>query len=151
MVPLAHNYNGRIIPDSPTELGDMIKSLFGPTARHSIDKLELRIYYPGDDSYSTVWGDDCSPVVMALRNIYTGDIGMTVYRGRFGTGVHLTAKANSENRRVVSTVWRKLEEGQRGQPSCGSWIVDSEWPHWTIEDDTRDADTVLTSTPISNS
>lgn len=150
-VPAAHNYNGRLIPDSPTQLADMIKTLFGPTRRHELDKLELRIYYPGDDSYSTVWGDDCSPIVMALRNIYVGDIGITVYRGRYGTGVHLTAKMNAENRRVVSTVWRRLEEGRRGEPACGEWIVDQKWPHWDLEDDTKDADTVLTSTPRAES
>jgi hypothetical protein len=129
----------------------MIKTLFGPARRHEVDKLELRIYYPGDDSYSTVWGDDCSPIVMALRNIYIGDIGITVYRGRYGTGVHLTAKTNAENRRVVSTVWRRLEEGRRGEPACGEWIVDSRWPAWEFEDDTKDADTVLTSTPRAES
>jgi hypothetical protein len=150
-VPAAHNYNARIIPDSPSQLADMIKHLFGPSRRHEIDKLELRIYYPGDDSYSTVWGDDCSPIVMALRNIYIGDIGITVYRGRYGTGVHLTAKMNAENRRVVSTVWRRLEEGRRGEPACGEWIVDSQWPEWVLEDDTKDADTVLTSTPRAES
>lgn len=151
VVPAAHNYNGRLIPDSPTQLADMIKALFGPLRRHELDKLELRIYYPGDDSYSTVWGDDCSPIVMALRNIYVGDIGITVYRGRYGTGVHLTAKMNLENRRVVSTVWRRLEEGRRGQPACGDWIIDQQWPHWVLEDDTKDADTVLTSTPRAES
>jgi hypothetical protein len=146
-VPASHNYNGRIIPDSPAQLTDMIKMLFGPSHRHELDKLELRIYYPGDDSYSTVWGDDCSPIVMALRNIYIGDIGITVYRGRYGTGVHLAAKMNTENRRIVSTVWRRLEEGRRGEPACGEWIVDPQWPHWVLEDDTKDADTVLTRTP----
>jgi len=150
-IPAAHNYHGRIIPDSPTQLADMIKTLFGPARRHEVDKLELRIYYPGDDSYSTVWGDDCSPIVMALRNIYIGDIGITVYRGRYGTGVHLTAKSNAENRRVVSTVWRRLEEGRRGEPACGEWIVDPKWPLWELDDDTKDADTVLTSTPRTES
>ena len=144
-VPASHSYNGRTIPDSPTQLGDMIKSLFGPTPRHTVDKLELRIYYPGDDSYSTVWGDNCSPIVIALRNIYTGDIGIMVFRGRYGTGVHLTAKLNAENRRVVSTVWRRLEEGRRREPDCGSWIVDEKWPYWSMEDEIRDPETLMTS------
>lgn len=150
-IPPAHNYNGRIMPDSPTQLADTIKALFGPSARHAVDKLELRIYYPGDDSYSTVWGDDCSPVVLALRNIYTGDIGITVYRGRYGTGVHLSARANEERRRVVSTVWRRLEEGRRGEPACGSWVVDDRWPEWQGGDEEREGDAMVTSAPRDES
>lgn len=131
-LPSTAAYNAKTIPDSPSQLADLIKSLFGPAPRHAIAKLELRIYYPGDDSYSTVWGDDCSPVVVALRNIFTGDIGITVYRGRHGTGVQLGARANRERRRVVSTVWRRLEEGRRGEPRCGSWVVDELWPDWKV-------------------
>lgn len=33
-------------------------------------------------------------------------------------------------KRVVSTVWRRLEEGRRGEPRCGSWVVDPKWPSW---------------------
>ncbi|KAM0713584.1 hypothetical protein Q7P37_010546 [Cladosporium fusiforme] len=146
-IPPEHNYNSAEIPDSPTQLADLIKSLFGPRARHTVDKLELRVYFPGEDSYSTVWGDDCSPVVLALRNIFTGEINITVYRGRYGTGVSLTASAHAEQRRVVSTVWRRLEEGRRGEPVCGSWVVNSKWPAWEAEDDSREGDTVLTSAP----
>lgn len=144
-VPLAHNYNSREVPDSASELGNLIKSLFGERARHSVDKLELRIYYPGEDSYSTVWGDDCSPIVLALRNIFIGEIKITVYRGRYGTGVKLAASANADQRRVVSTIWRRLEEGRRGEPACGSWVVDPKWPDWEVESDASEGDTVLTS------
>ncbi|RMY57077.1 hypothetical protein D0865_03305 [Hortaea werneckii] len=31
--------------------------------------LHLRIHYPGADSYSTIWGDEASPIVLALRGI----------------------------------------------------------------------------------
>ncbi|RMY72127.1 hypothetical protein D0863_04705 [Hortaea werneckii] len=31
--------------------------------------LHLRIHYPGTDSYSTIWGDEASPIVLALRGI----------------------------------------------------------------------------------
>lgn len=92
------------------------------------------MYYPGSDSYSTVWGDDSSPVVVALRNIMAGNINVEVWRGRRGTGVYLSttrpeppAEGEKPNR-SVSTVWRRLEEGRRGEPSCGSWVVDPTWP-----------------------
>lgn len=32
-------------------------------------------------------------------------------------------------KRVVSTVWKKLEEGRRPRdPEVGSWVVDGKWP-----------------------
>lgn len=138
------HYNDYVL-DSATQLADLIKSMFGPEARHSVAKLELRIYYPGEDSYSTVWGDDRSPIVLALRNIYIGDIGITCYRGQYGTGVYLSSRSNEERRRVVSTVWRKLEEGRRGEPACGSWVVDGRWPEWEDEAAQGKGDAVLTS------
>jgi hypothetical protein len=131
----ASAYNGRTIPDSSSQLEDLIKSLCGPNARHELDFLEMRIYYTGEDSYSTVWGDDSSPIVVALRNIYTGDIGITVYRGQYGTGVHFTVRSNEENRRCVSTVWRRLEEGRRGEPACGTWVLDNKWPCWEDQEE----------------
>lgn len=146
---LESRFNGKVLPDSSTQLADLIKSCFGPENRHRIEKLELRVYYPGEDSYSVVWGDDQSPIVLALRNIYTGDISITVYRGRYGTGVYLSAKPNGgeseERRRVVSTVWRRLEEGRRNEPKCGSWVVDPRWPEWEVEEEIEGkGDTVIT-------
>ncbi|KAK4632168.1 hypothetical protein CLAFUW4_02650 [Fulvia fulva] len=120
-------------PNSAEELGDLIKSMFGPDAQHPIEKLEMRVYFPGEDSYGTVWGDDSSPIVVALRNISLGEISMEVWRGRHATGVYLTATPAKERKRVVSTVWRKLEEGGRGEPARGSWIVDPKWPEWAEE------------------
>lgn len=81
----------------------------------------MRIYYPGDDSYSTVWGDDGSPTVVALRNIANAEVGIEVWRGQKGTGIYLCARPARERKRVVSTVWRRLEEGRRGQAVPGSW------------------------------
>ncbi|TKA83078.1 hypothetical protein B0A55_00934 [Friedmanniomyces simplex] len=128
-------YNGGKAPDSTTQLSDLIASLFGPDATHAVQKLELRTYYSGEDSYSTVWGDDNSPTVVALRNIYCGEVGIEVWRGRYGTGVYLTARPtiDGERKRVVSTTWRRLEEGRRGEPKCGSWVVDPKWPQWEQE------------------
>lgn len=125
--------HGDVTPNSTAQLGDLIKSLFGPTPTHVVAKFEMRIYYPGDDSYSTVWGDDSSPVVTALRNINAGEVGIEVWRGRSGTGIYLTARPSQETKRVVSTVWRKLEEGRAREPKCGDWVVDSRWPEWEQE------------------
>ncbi|KAK1055751.1 hypothetical protein LTR74_015462 [Friedmanniomyces endolithicus] len=147
-------YNGGAAPDSTTQLGELIASLFGPHATHAVQKMELRIYYSGEDSYSTVWGDDASPTVIALRNIYYGEVGIEVWRGRFGTGVYLTARptVDGERKRVVSTTWRRLEEGRPGEPECGSWIVDPEWPEWrheAVASDGRKGDLVVRATPIT--
>ena len=114
-------HHGNFTPNSSELLGQLIAATFGPVPIYHVRKFEMRIYYPGDDSYSTVWGDDDSPTVVALRNICNGEIGIEVWRGRSGTGIYLTAKPTTERKRVVSTVWRKLEEGRRGEPACGSW------------------------------
>ena len=143
---LEQKLNADAVPDSAAQLGSLVSSLLGPTPVHRIQKLELRVYYPGDDSYSTVWGDDSSPTVVALRNIYNGEIGIEVWRGQKGTGVYLTAKQTGERKRIVSTVWRRLEEGRRGQPKCGTWVVDPRWPNWEVEYEMSDGpggDTVV--------
>lgn len=139
-------YNGSIIPDAAQCLGSLIAALFGPDPKYEIRKLELRIYYPGQDSYSTVWGDDNSPTVIALRNIYAGEISIEVWRGQKGTGVYLSAtkpmleslEGEGRKKRMVSTVWRRLEEGRRGEARCGSWVVDPKWPAWLEESDVSD-------------
>lgn len=133
MTPPREKLQGNLIPDSKDQLDSLIRSLCGPDPTHAVEKMEMRIYYPGDDSYSTVWGDDSSPLVIALRNIAYGEISIEVWRGRFGTGVYMSAKPTGERRRTVSTVWRKLEEGRRGEPSCGSWVIDPQWPEWRTD------------------
>lgn len=133
---LSEQYHGGVVPDSAAQLGALISSLFGTTPVHQIRKLEMRIYYPGHDAYSTVWGDDGSPTVIALRNIYDGIISIEIWRGQHGTGVYLTARhAESEDGRLVSTIWRRLEEDRQGQPKRGSWVVDPKWPAWDEEND----------------
>jgi hypothetical protein len=135
-------FNGGITPNSASQLSSLIASLFGPQpSQPGLRRLELRVYYPGSDSYSTVWGDDNSPTVIALRNIFAGEIDIEVWRGQRGTGVYLSSTRPKEGvghgladrerpKRTVSTVWRRLEEGRRGEPSCGSWVVDPRWPEW---------------------
>ncbi|KAK3700644.1 hypothetical protein LTR37_015833 [Vermiconidia calcicola] len=148
-------YNGNFTPNSAGHLSNLIASLFGPNSpqgriggRGDIQALELRTYYPGSDSYSTVWGDDNSPTVIALRNIYAGEVSIEVWRGQRGTGVYLTARPvrkECEKRRVVSTVWRRLEEGRRGEARCGSWVVDPAWPCWEEADPEPPTDATVVS------
>lgn len=95
--------------------------------------------------------DDDSPVCVALRNIHLGEIGIEIWRGRYGTGVYLTATPTKERKRVVSTVWRKLEEGRRGEPICGSFVLDTNWPDWTADYEASDGpkgDTII-SEPVN--
>ena len=132
-------YNsGSPMPDFSAQLTELVTTSFGASPRFpDIRQLDLRIYYPGDDAYSTVWGDDSSPIVVALRHIFCGEVGIEVWRGRNGTGVFLNARRNAdaaEKRRTVSTVWRKLEEGRRGEREVGSWVVDEAWPVWETEE-----------------
>ncbi|CAK1361448.1 hypothetical protein CB0940_03177 [Cercospora beticola] len=142
---------GKLVPDSEKQLEQLVRSCLGRDLQHSVDLIEMRIYYPGENSYSTVWGDDESPVVVALRNIDRGEIDIEVWRGQQGTGVRLCAKRSPEEdkKRVVSTVWRKLEEGGRGQPETGSWIVDERWPEWVPMDDIAKVADVIASTHTS--
>ncbi|KAL2351377.1 hypothetical protein BJ546DRAFT_1066143 [Cryomyces antarcticus] len=91
-------------------------------------KFELRIYYPGGENYQSVWADDNSPIVVALRNICGGIIDIECWRGQKGTGVYLTARPNRS--RIIGTVWRRLEEGRPMRPEVGSFAVDAKWPHW---------------------
>lgn len=133
MAPPQEKLQGNVTPDSKGQLDSLIRSLCGPNPTHPVEKLEMRIYYPGDDSYSTVWGDDSSPLVIALRNVAYGEVSIELWRGRFGTGVYMAAKPTGDRRRTVSTVWRKLEEGRRGEPPVGSWVVDSQWPAWNTK------------------
>lgn len=130
--PKQAKLQGDLVPDSEKQLKDLFRSSFGPTSKQQLEMIDMRIYYPGGDSYSAIWTDDKSPVVVALRNVAAGRIGVEVWRGRYGIGVRLTATPTTANERVVSNAWRKLEEGDRGQPGHGSWIVDPEWPAYTV-------------------
>lgn len=129
--PPPENLQGDIVPDSKNELSDLIRSTLRLEPTHPVEKLEMRIYYPGDDSYSTVWGDDESPIVVALRNVHVGEVGIEIWRGRNGTGVYFCARPSNEKKRVVSTVWRKFD--QRGEPEHERWVIDSKWPEWSVD------------------
>lgn len=124
-------------PDSVEQLGSLIRSTMGQDAQFPLAKLELRIYFPnpraGEDSYYSVWGDDNSPICVVLRNLCGGFIDMECWRGRHGTGVHLSVRPNPDNSRVISTVWRRLQEGGKNEPRVGSFVVDEKWPEWSEE------------------
>lgn len=122
-------------PDAVEQLANLVRSTMGKNPAFPLVKLELRIYFPnsatGEDSYYSVWGDDNSPVCIALRNVYGGFIDMECWRGRNGTGVHLSVRPNPNNSRNISTVWRRLQEGGRNEAKTGSWVVDEKWPAWS--------------------
>jgi hypothetical protein len=109
-----------------------VSTTLGKSPRYPIEKLEARFYFPGGDSYPRVW-DDSSPASVILRNVCGGYIDMEVARGRHGTGVYVSVRPHPENKRVISTVWRRLIEGDNGQPSCGDCAVDKQWPEWNTE------------------
>lgn len=118
--------------DHLDQLADLVSTTLGKSPRFPIEKLEARIYFAGENSYPRVW-DDSSPASVILRNVCGGFIDMEVARGRHGTGVYVSVRPHLENKRVISTVWRRLIEGDHGQPSCGDWAVDKQWPEWNTE------------------
>lgn len=117
-------------PDYTAALTRLVRATMGKSPKFPLTKLELRMYFPGQDSYSSVWGDENSPICVVLRNVCAGHIDIECSRGRYGTGVYLTVRPNPEGGRVISTIWRRLVEGDSGQPKCGDWIVDKKWPVW---------------------
>jgi hypothetical protein len=119
-------------PPHLEQLAQLVLATLGQSPPYPIDKLEARIYFPGNDSYPRVWGDS-SPASVILHNVFGGFIDMEVARGRHGTGVHVSVRPHPENKRVISTVWRRLVEGDGNQPECGDWAVDRQWPEWTTE------------------
>ncbi|TKA61641.1 hypothetical protein B0A49_11140 [Cryomyces minteri] len=121
---------GSII-DSSNALAALVRSVLGRDPTILLRKFELRIYYPGGENYQSVWADDNSPIVVALRNICGGIIDIECWRGQKGTGVYLTARPNRS--RIIGTVWRRLEEGRPTRPEVGSFAVDEKWPHWEEE------------------
>lgn len=123
--------------DSVEQLSNLIRSTLGPNPVFPIAKLEMRMYFPttdaGMDSYRSVWGDDNSPICVVLRNISSGFIDMECWRGTSGNGVHLSVRPHPANARIITSVWRRLQEGGRGEPKAGAWAVDDKWPHWSEE------------------
>lgn len=95
---------GALVPDAAGQLSQLVKDVFGINASKPVERLELRIYYPGR-TYSTIWSDDHSPICVALRNIAFAKVDMVVSRGTYGNGVHLVATRVTNARRIISTRW----------------------------------------------
>jgi hypothetical protein len=107
---------------APATLGKLIRTILPPTPT-LINKLEVRIYYPGSVSYGSIWGDDNGPIVQVLSNICGGKIDMEVSRGRRGNAVKLSVEASPKTR-VVSTTWRRL--GDSRSESEG-FVIGEDW------------------------
>lgn len=122
-------------PNPVEELAKLVRSTLGQNPTSPLAKLEMRLYFPnsksGEDSYYSVWGDDNSPVCVVLRNLCGGFIDMECWRGRNGTGVHLSVRPNPDKSRVISTVWRRLKEGGKNEPKIGDFCIDENWPEWS--------------------
>ncbi|KAI7000907.1 hypothetical protein KC360_g4680 [Hortaea werneckii] len=158
--------------DIATELTYLLTTIFPPTTSPHHDQqpppalptphLHLRIHYPGADSYSTIWGDEASPIVLALRGIPYGEIKLEIWRGKWGNGVDLRVggfpvgdgrgKEEEEEgegewmkRRVVQTSWRRLEgeekregESDEGRDDGGSGGEGGDrgilpaWAEWVV-------------------
>lgn len=122
-------------PDAVEELASLVRSTLGQDPTSPLAKFEMRVYFPnskaGEDSYYSIWGDDNSPVCVVLRNLCGGFIDMECWRGRNGNGVSLSVRPNPDKSRVISTVWRRLQEGGRGEPKDGDFAVDENWPEWS--------------------
>lgn len=114
---------------SVAQLTALVTAILGPSPLFpNVERLEMRIYYPHEDAYASVWSDDESPVVVALRNIWGAEVDLEVCRGQKGTGVCLAARKSGDGSRKVSTVWKRLVEGKGGEKKCGEWVVDDTWP-----------------------
>ncbi|KAF1990140.1 hypothetical protein K402DRAFT_460840 [Aulographum hederae CBS 113979] len=98
-------------------LAKIVRACLGPGGHTTLERFQLRMYYPGRDSYYSVWSDEGSPVSAVLYNTCAGRIDMEAWRGARGTGMKVDVRPARQGRcgggggggeRVVSTVWRKL-------------------------------------------
>lgn len=107
---------------APDTLSNLTRTIFPPTPTH-LNRLEVRIYYTGPESYKSMWGDDNGPIVRVLSNICGGKIDMEVNRGRRGNAVKLTV-APSPKTRIVNTTWQRL--GDSIDESEG-FVIGEDW------------------------
>ncbi|KAF2183799.1 hypothetical protein K469DRAFT_581596 [Zopfia rhizophila CBS 207.26] len=105
-------------------LGTLVRSILSPAPAPLLRKLEIRVFYPGESTYSSVWADEESPIVEILSNVCGGKIDIEVFRGRRGNGVALVAYPNPRGR-IISTVWRRL--GNSKEESEG-FVIGEHWP-----------------------
>ncbi|KAJ9622424.1 hypothetical protein H2203_006644 [Taxawa tesnikishii (nom. ined.)] len=68
---------------SVAQLTALVTAILGPSPLFpNVERLEMRIYYPHEDAYASVWSDDESPVVVALRNIWGAEVDLE--EGEYG-------------------------------------------------------------------
>lgn len=98
------------LPCSPTTktlasdtLFQLVRTLFPPKATQ-LAHLTVRIVYPGEEAYNSVWSNEYSPVVHILRGMCGGKIDMTAKRGQPGTGMAMIVRPQPEAR-LVRTSW----------------------------------------------
>jgi hypothetical protein len=101
---------------APQALAHMIRTLL-PSTLTSLQVLEARIYYPGESSYSNVWGDDGSPITVLLRNTCGGEFALQIGRGRTGNAVEMMVRPEPKSR-IVTTGWKILGQ-ERGVDEVG--------------------------------
>ncbi|KAI9709065.1 MAG: hypothetical protein M1820_003511 [Bogoriella megaspora] len=107
----------------------LLRRVADPKSMHHLSKVELRIYYPGYRGYSEVWGNDMSPITVALANT-NGKIDMSVYKGNMqGSGVHVSI-VPQENRNI-SCRWRNLKKDEETK----DWCVGESWPAYEEEEE----------------
>ncbi|EUC40206.1 hypothetical protein COCMIDRAFT_109427 [Bipolaris oryzae ATCC 44560] len=94
---------------APVALAHLVSTIM-PKTLGSLTKFTARILFPGENTYSCVWGDDNSPVTHILRSICGGKIDMKVLRCNLGTGLKLTARPKPWSR-IVSTSWVNWKRG----------------------------------------
>ncbi|OAL55427.1 hypothetical protein IQ07DRAFT_582916 [Pyrenochaeta sp. DS3sAY3a] len=100
---------------APLALAHLVRTILPAEPTHLI-KLSARIVYTGENSYSSVWSDENSPVTHTLRSITGGMIALSVKRGGLGTGLCLTARPQP-NSRIVSTTWENWRVTQHNTNS----------------------------------
>ncbi|EUC38549.1 hypothetical protein COCCADRAFT_32472 [Bipolaris zeicola 26-R-13] len=103
---------------APAALAHLVSTIM-PKTLGSLTKFTAHILFPGENTYSCVWGDDNSPVTHILRSICGGKIDMKVLRCNLGTGLKLTARPKPWSR-IVSTSWVNWKKGDnlaQGSPN----------------------------------
>lgn len=76
--------------------------------------LHMRIYYPDERRYSSIWGDSTSPIVTAMQLIPSGYIETKTWRGRTANGVTMKvsppkAEHQDDWRRAFCSVFRRAK------------------------------------------
>jgi hypothetical protein len=82
--------------------------------------LQMRIFYPDETRYSSVWGDADSPVVAAMQLIPAGYIETKTWRGRAGNAV--TMKVRPPKLKSVRVKFEGYDKGKVGEVRETKWV-----------------------------